>query len=275
MFTNTEHDVRGTAALGVNTWTHVAAVYDASNLRIYVNGTQAASLPLSGAMVTSTGALRIGGNQPHGEWFAGLIDELRVYNRALTVTEIQRDMTTAVRPTVTDGQPPTAPSGLTANGGLGQAQLNWTAASDNVGVTRYNVHRGASAGFTPSAANRIAQPTGRATLDTGATAGTHFYRVTAEDAAGNVGPASNEAQAAVTARHRRAQRQHLGARRRRHRERHAGRDRQRVRQRGGGRRAVPRGRSGARRRGRLGALERELDHQRRGQRHAHPHGGGA
>ena len=143
VFTNTEHDVRGTAALGVNTWTHVAAVYDASALRIYVNGTQAASLPLSGAMVTSTGALRIGGNQPHGEWFAGLIDELRLYNRALTVTEIQRDMTTAVRPTVTDGQPPTAPSGLTANGGLGQAQLNWTAASDNIGVARYNVHRGA------------------------------------------------------------------------------------------------------------------------------------
>ena len=30
------------------------------------------------------------------EWFAGLIDELRVYNRALTAAEIQADMTRAV-----------------------------------------------------------------------------------------------------------------------------------------------------------------------------------
>ena len=41
----------------------------------------------------STGALRIGGNNIWSdEWFAGLIDEVRVYNRALTATEIQADM---------------------------------------------------------------------------------------------------------------------------------------------------------------------------------------
>ena len=114
-------------------------------------------------MLTSSGALRIGGNQPHGEWFAGLIDELRVYNRALTVTEIQRDMTTAVRATVTDSQPPTAPSGLTANGGLGQAQLNWTAASDNIGVARYNVHRGTSPASRPRPPTGSRNPAARAT----------------------------------------------------------------------------------------------------------------
>ena len=38
--------------------------------------------------------------------------------------------------------------------------LSWTAATDNVGVARYNVHRGATSGFTPSVVNRIAQPTG-------------------------------------------------------------------------------------------------------------------
>ena len=180
-----------------------------------------------------------------------------------------------MRPTVTDSQPPTAPSGLTANGGLGQAQLNWTAASDNIGVARYNVHRGASAGFTPSAANRIAQPTGTSYTDTGATAGTHFYRVTAEDAAGNVGPASNEAQATVTA--------------------DTAAPSVSISAPAGG--ATVSGtldvtasasdnvgvagvqfrarRRGARRRGRRGALERELGHEQRGQRHAHPHGGGA
>ena len=44
------------------------------------------------------------------------------------------------------------------------------------------------AGFTPATANRIAQPTGTGYTDN-TTAGTYFYKVTAEDNAGNVGPA--------------------------------------------------------------------------------------
>ena len=54
---------------------------------------------------------------------------------------------------------------------------------------RYNVHRSTTPGFTPSAANRIAQPTGTSYTDTGSTPGTYYYRVTAEDAAGNIGAA--------------------------------------------------------------------------------------
>ena len=38
--------------------------------------------------------MKIGGNSIWGEWFNGLIDEVRVYNRALSAAEIQTDMTT-------------------------------------------------------------------------------------------------------------------------------------------------------------------------------------
>ena len=78
-------------------------------------------------MLASTGALRLGGNGIWGEWFAGLIDDVRVYNRALTAAEIQTDMNTPVGPPPpTDTQPPTAPGGLAATGGaeLGHAQLD-------------------------------------------------------------------------------------------------------------------------------------------------------
>jgi len=34
----------------------------------------------------------MGGNGIWGEWFAGLIDEVRVYNRVLTASEVQQDM---------------------------------------------------------------------------------------------------------------------------------------------------------------------------------------
>ena len=36
--------------------------------------------------------LRLGGNLVWGEYFGGLIDEVRVYNRALTAAQIQADM---------------------------------------------------------------------------------------------------------------------------------------------------------------------------------------
>ena len=39
----------------------------------------------------STGALRIGGNTIWGEYFAGSLDDIRIYNRALTPIEIQTD----------------------------------------------------------------------------------------------------------------------------------------------------------------------------------------
>jgi hypothetical protein len=40
--------------------------------------------------------LRIGGNAVWGEWFAGQIDEVRVYNKALSVAQIQADMAAAL-----------------------------------------------------------------------------------------------------------------------------------------------------------------------------------
>ena len=287
-FTSGDNDVRGTAQVAVNTWTHLAATYDGTVLALYVNGTQAATLVASGAMNSGTGSLRIGGNTIWGEYFNGLIDEVRVYNRALSAAEITTDMNksvtapdttpptaptnfvrtggsyttiatswtastdnvgvtqyrlyragnqvgTATGTTFTftgltcstshnleveaidaagnvssraqltastdacDTTPPTAPATLTATGAIGQASLSWPAATDNVGVVRYDLYRGTSSGFTPSAGNLIAQPTTTSYADTGLAAGTYYYKVAAEDLAGNIGPVSPEANAAVTA----------------------------------------------------------------------------
>jgi hypothetical protein len=55
-----------------------------------------ASRAVTGSLITSTGALRIGGNTVWGEYFSGLIDEIRIYNRALTPAEIQSDMNVPV-----------------------------------------------------------------------------------------------------------------------------------------------------------------------------------
>ncbi len=68
-------------------------------LRLFVNGTQVASRAATGAIQTTNSPLWIGGNSPYGEYFQGLIDEVRVYNRALTQAEIQTDMNTSIVPT--------------------------------------------------------------------------------------------------------------------------------------------------------------------------------
>lgn len=98
-----------------------------------------------------------------------------------------------------DHTPPTAPTKLTAVGGEGTASLGWTAATDDIGVVRYNLHRSSTSGFTPAAANLVGTTSSTSFSDTGVPAGTWYYKVTAEDAAGNVGPASGEAVATVTA----------------------------------------------------------------------------
>ena len=191
-----ERETRGTAALALNAWTHLAATYDGAALRLFVNGAQAASLAVGGNMTTTTGPLKIGGNAVWGEWFKGLIDEVRVYAKTLTAAEIQADMNRPLG--APDTQAPSTPAGLTATGAIGQVSLTWAASTDNAGVTRYNLHRSTTAGFAPSAANRIAQPTGTSYVDSGLAAGTYYYRVTAEDGAGNVSPASAQATGIAT-----------------------------------------------------------------------------
>ena len=87
----------GTAALATNTWTHLTQTFDGTAIRLYVNGALVRTVNLTGNIVNGAGPLRIGGNGPWGEYFAGQIDDVRIYNRALTQTEIQADMNSPVQ----------------------------------------------------------------------------------------------------------------------------------------------------------------------------------
>ncbi|MGD7707097.1 LamG-like jellyroll fold domain-containing protein [Microlunatus sp. Y2014] len=89
-----------------------------------------------------------------------------------------------------DTTPPGPVSGLTVVLSGTTAQLSWTAATDDVGISGYQVHRGTTADFTPGTATLVAEPTGTSHDDTGLAPGTYFYRVIAVDTAGNPGPAT-------------------------------------------------------------------------------------
>jgi hypothetical protein len=93
-----ERVVDAAAPTPMNAWTHLAVTYDGATLRLYSNGTQVAQVAQTGSILTSTGVLRIGGNAIWNEWFKGLIDEVRVYNRALSAAEVQADMNRRIGP---------------------------------------------------------------------------------------------------------------------------------------------------------------------------------
>jgi glucose/arabinose dehydrogenase len=96
VFTSGDMALRGPSVLAANTWSHLAFTWDGATSRLYVNGAQVASAALAGTAATSTGSLRIGGNSIWGEWFGGAIDEVRVYNRALSAAEVAVDRDTPV-----------------------------------------------------------------------------------------------------------------------------------------------------------------------------------
>ena len=119
----------GGSQLGAGVWVHLAATYDGANQRLFVNGTQVASAAQTGALTATTNALRLGGSSTMGQYFNGVIDEVRIYNRALSQTQIQADMNAPVVPPASDTTPPVLSSGqpsgqLTA--GTTQATLQVT-----------------------------------------------------------------------------------------------------------------------------------------------------
>src|SRR6267378_538550 len=179
----------------LNTWYHVAGVYNASarTLNIYVNGvldngTLIGTIPASQFNPNLNATI---GKRSGGFNFQGTIDELRVYNVALTAAQVQADMNTPVAP---DTQAPTAPGSLTATAVSGsQINLSWVASTDNVGVTSYRVERQDPG--SPSFV-QIGTATGTTYNDTGlASASAYGYRVRAADAAGNLSPYSSIANA--------------------------------------------------------------------------------
>jgi hypothetical protein len=75
----------------LRSWTHIAATYDGAYMRLYVNGAFAGSAPRTGQIIQNAATPTALGDQPQGGFgFDGLIDDMRVYTRALTKTEIQK-----------------------------------------------------------------------------------------------------------------------------------------------------------------------------------------
>jgi uncharacterized repeat protein (TIGR01451 family) len=196
----------GATALQPNIWYHVAGVYDATaqTLNVYLNGqlnNGGSSGTVTATQQNSTNNVQIGQRpgSPGTFNFAGTIDQVRIYNVALTAAQIQADMNTPAGGGGADTTPPSAPGTLSASAASSmQINLSWGAATDNVAVTGYRVER--CSGTSCASFAEVAQPTGTSFNDTGLAASTPYsYRVRAADAAGNLGAFSNTSSATTQA----------------------------------------------------------------------------
>jgi len=88
----------GTTNLALNTWTHVAATYDQTAIRIYVNGVAAGSTPATAILPTGTEEWRIARRWDLAEYFQGRMDEVRIWNTARTQGQIQGSMNSILAP---------------------------------------------------------------------------------------------------------------------------------------------------------------------------------
>src|SRR6185295_1497182 len=100
LWTGNDTSVFSGSAIPLNTWTHVAVTINGDLTTFYVNGqvAGAANQDRGDAIDNTSTGVSIGreeysGSLPAGRWFFnGKLDDIRIYNRALTQAEIQNAM---------------------------------------------------------------------------------------------------------------------------------------------------------------------------------------
>ena len=84
--------------LDTGIWQHVAGTYDGSRFRLYINGELVADKARSGSIATNTEKILVGNARTGDRGFAGGIDEVRVWSKALTASQIRTFMTGSPSP---------------------------------------------------------------------------------------------------------------------------------------------------------------------------------
>src|SRR6185436_9706491 len=132
----------------------------------------------TGTIKISPNPLQIGGNTISGQYFKGLIDEIRIYNRALNQTQIRSDMNAVgdiTSPTVSG----IATSNLTPNG----VTVAWT--TNEAADTQ--VDFGTTTSYGSASTRDAAQVTSHSVnLANLAGSTTYHYRVRSRDLFGNL-----------------------------------------------------------------------------------------
>ncbi len=88
--TEWSHHLSGDEILAAGQWVHLAATFDGTTMRLYMNGRLCGEMERTGELIPAEGRLVLGNyDVGHRSRFEGLLDEARVYRRALGPEEIR------------------------------------------------------------------------------------------------------------------------------------------------------------------------------------------
>jgi hypothetical protein len=122
------------SGVGVGVWTLLTTVYDGTNMSVYVNGTLSSQVASALTPPAINGILAFGIPEQGGQtMFNGSLEDIRVYNRALSATEISSLYNT-------DVGTPNAPTNLETFPGNSQMGLSWNTPTKGAIVTDYTVN---------------------------------------------------------------------------------------------------------------------------------------
>jgi concanavalin A-like lectin/glucanase superfamily protein/fibronectin type III domain protein len=165
---------------------HVVGTYDGARTHLYLNGTEVASIALTGAVGSSTSSLSFGSWSGSSERFTGTIDEVAVYAKALSAARVQAHRSAAMSsdPTVLAPTDPLAtPASSTA------IDLSWTDNSNN--EAEFVVERDTDPQFTAAQATIVPANTTHLTVPGLNPSTTYYFRVRARNATTSSGWTNN------------------------------------------------------------------------------------
>jgi len=125
-------------------WHHIAGVYDGSKLYIYQDGDNVDSKSLYGSINTKWSRVLIGENGELGSrerFWNGFIQDVRLYNRALTADEIITIASATPDKPIIPTPPPPAPNDVTAVGYDSRIDLKWQFDANDPNLEGYNIYR--------------------------------------------------------------------------------------------------------------------------------------
>jgi hypothetical protein len=186
--TGATHTCQSTTYYANDVWHYVVGTYDGDgHMSLYVDGQLAATTTWTGTdtLATTTNSFDIGRRDQIARYFPGQIDEVSLYDQALSAAQV----TTAFGGYFAEPvSAPAAPTNLKAASASGTAALTWTppaAPADDAVV--YDVYRGTTPGGEAATPVAIGL-TAAAYTDTGLTNGqAYYYKVVAINTGGASG----------------------------------------------------------------------------------------
>ena len=115
-------------------WTHLAVVFNGSQVQFYKDGTLTTTVPLAASITARSSALYLGADVSPGQFLSGSMDDVRLYGTTLTAAQVQSDMSTPLVGTVDPGAPTVAMTSPANNAQVSGITTVQADADDDVGV---------------------------------------------------------------------------------------------------------------------------------------------